>query len=1069
MKKTWQRGFSALLTLAMLLSLLVVPAAAANDLTITEAKGWMESAYVKFTGTAERYNVYVAPQGGSYDKLDNELVRTYEGYFRADALGLAAGKYTMKVVPVVDGAEVEQDAVESQPLTVENYVREGFAFSENSPNGGSGVGAYNDDGTLKDGARVIYVTDGNKDTVTVPGLNYNNQPAVGLAKILHAMEKDQSTPIAIRIIGRVTDPDGILQGGSANEFGADAHTAQIVKTKNFTLEGVGDDAVIHGWVITFKRSNNIEVRNLATMWGGEGGEGSSFVLEDQNYNSWFHNIDFFYNAPGKDADQVKGDGTIDLKKKSSYCTISYNHMWDIGKTCVSGGPDEVKNFDKPEWRELYATYHHNWFDHTDSRHPRCVVGSNHVYNNYYDGCGDYGIGAAMRTSVFSECNYFRNVPRPMLIGTQGSECWDGTQYTNKGSLSGQGGGIIKSYGDVMITPRRFYAYGDPFLAEGTIHEGQFDAVVVENRNDTIPNTIQAKTSSKIGSTYEEYGVYNNFDTDSSIMYSYTPHTADQVVEVVTANAGRMNGGDFKWTFNNAVDDSLKALNTEMQAAIRNYESPLKAVAFGDVAVVPPEKPPVVEPSADPSASADPSSSTAPATPPGTMKKIPAGVTTLAKDWNGGQTMNQDAISADGYVTCYKGNNSYKTNNFSADGVTATRGYATKGVAARSFYIIPEGECNVTVYFYTGNAAADDRALSLYTTSLTTPAATYKPEANGDQAYTYHFTEVGSPLYIASAGGDINLAGIKVTAVEGAQPSEAPGESPSVTPSTEPSVTPSGAPSVTPSIEPSVAPSGAPSVTPSAKPSTKPSGGGSGRPSSTVSTPTAAPADKPTAPVVTEATKKVDQDGNVDIQVKNEAGEVVAQVSLPATISTAKNEFVDVPDGHWAAQSINNMAALGLVKGVDEGRYDMVSFVDRASIAAMLCRLSNGKAGKATTFADVAADRWYADAIGWAASAGVVTGYDQTTFGPNDVITRQQFAMMLARYAKLIGVDTAADDKALTAFRDGGKTAAWATDGMAWCVEAGILQGRGGDMLDPTANITRAEAAVMLDRMLDLIK
>ncbi len=515
MNTTWKRAVSAVLTLAVVLTLLVLPAAA-EGLTVTKAEGWLESAYVTFTGPAPRYNVYVAKTGGEYQKLDDPLVRTYEGYYRADALGLAAGEYTFKVVPVEDGAEVTAAAVESAPVTVGAYVREGFAFSDKSPNGGHGVGAYNDDGTLKSGARVIYVTDGNKDTVTVPGLNYNGQPAVGLAKILHALEKDQSTPIAIRIIGKVTDPVGILDG---SEFGADNHTAQIVKVKNFTLEGVGEDAVLHGWVITFKRSNNIEVRNLATMWGGEGGEGSSFVLEDQNYNSWFHNIDFFYNAPGKDADQVKGDGTIDLKKKSSYCTISYNHMWDIGKTCVSGGPDEVKNFDKPEWRELYATYHHNWFDHTDSRHPRCVVGSNHVYNNYYDGCGDYGIGAAMCTSVFSENNYFRNVPRPMIIGTQGSECWDGeTQsYKTKGSLSGQGGGIIKSYGDEFVTPRRLYFHDDPFLAPGTIHEGQFDAYKAQTRDEQVPETIVAKTASKIGETYEKFGTYNNFDTDPDIM------------------------------------------------------------------------------------------------------------------------------------------------------------------------------------------------------------------------------------------------------------------------------------------------------------------------------------------------------------------------------------------------------------------------------------------------------------------------------------------------------------------------------------------------------------------------
>ena len=134
-------------------------------------------------------------------------------------------------------------------------------------------------------------------------------------------------------------------------------------------------------------------------------------------------------------------------------------MWDLGKTCVSGGPWENSNMYTDE-SKIYATYHHNWFDHTDSRHPRCVVGSNHVYNNYYDGNALYGIGAAMKTSVFSENNYYRNCQRPMIIASQGSDCYNsetGT-YNDKGTLSGQMGGMIKSYGDVIVGAKRFYTY-----------------------------------------------------------------------------------------------------------------------------------------------------------------------------------------------------------------------------------------------------------------------------------------------------------------------------------------------------------------------------------------------------------------------------------------------------------------------------------------------------------------------------------------------------------------------------------------------------------------------------------
>jgi hypothetical protein len=115
---------------------------AESRVNIIEAKGWLESAYVKFTKLAgiKRYNVYVN------DKLiDKELVRDYGTYGRADAVGLAAGTYTMKVVPVADdGQEISACAAETAALDVASYSREGFAFMN-----GNTPGAYNADGTLK--------------------------------------------------------------------------------------------------------------------------------------------------------------------------------------------------------------------------------------------------------------------------------------------------------------------------------------------------------------------------------------------------------------------------------------------------------------------------------------------------------------------------------------------------------------------------------------------------------------------------------------------------------------------------------------------------------------------------------------------------------------------------------------------------------------------------------------------------------------------------------------------------------------------------------------------------------
>ncbi len=212
-----------------------------------------------------------------------------------------------------------------------------------------------------------------------------------------------------------------------------------------------------------------------------------------------------------------------------------------------------------------------------------------------------------------------------------------------------------------------------------------------------------------------------------------------------------------------------------------------------------------------------------------------------------------------------------------------------------------------------------------------------------------------------------------------------------------------------------------------------------------------------------------KDGAVTITVTDAEGEELAKVELPATIPAPETRFDDVPEDHWADKAIHNAAALELVKGVGNNKFDMVAPMSRGSLATVLHRLSQGKTDYETTFQDVAQGKFYTEGVAWAAKVKVVTGYTEDIFAPEDVITREQLAVMLARYAKLIGMDTKADAKALDQFADGENTGSWAVNGVAWCVENGILQGKGGNVLDPTTNVTRAEVAVMLDRFIALMK
>ncbi len=562
MKKIRKRTLGILICLSMLFSQLVFMQnaySADGKIVITKSVGWHESAYIEWEkfADADSYNVYIKSADGAYSKIDDELIREYDGFFRADIVGLAAGSYSVKAVPVKNGSEIKEAESDEVNVTADNYVREGFAFSANSDYGYT-TGAYNKDGTLKEGADVVYVSNENKNDVTVGG---DASKGKGLAGILKYREDNKTeTPLSIRLIGKVEMPEGV-----------ENYMLGIKETKNVTFEGIGNDATVHGWGLTMKRACNIEVRNIGIMlYGGLGGDGDSLSLDTDNKNIFIHNIDFFYGEQGKDADQKKGDGSIDLKARSDYITASYNHFWDSGKTCVAGGVWEVGNPKDPR-AKISVTYHHNWFDHSDSRHPRCVVANVHVYNNYYDGVGDYGVGAAVESSVFVENNYFRNVPRPMIIASQGSECYDSASdtYKEKGSLSGQTGGMIKEYGNVIITPRRFINQNNVPAGHDPV---EIDAYSVSDRNEKVPESVKAKSGG---------WSYSNFDTNEAIMYDYSVESAESAVESVKNGAGRIDGGDFRWTFTND-DDSSKELDPELKAALLSYDDKIVTL-FGTAA------------------------------------------------------------------------------------------------------------------------------------------------------------------------------------------------------------------------------------------------------------------------------------------------------------------------------------------------------------------------------------------------------------------------------------------------------------------------------------------------------
>ena len=527
----------------------------AGSVEVVEARGWMESAYVKFmlVDGAKNYNVYVkGGQYADYTKIDAQLVRNYGTYGRADAVGLQAGTYAMKIVPVsAEGTEMTAQENTVADLEVRNYPREGFAFINGCP----APGAYNSDGTLKAGAKVFYVTKNTAKTITTTvktgSKDSNITTCTGIQTIIDAYQKGyDTTPVAFRFIGLITVDD--LDHISSSAEGLQVKGKKADSELNMTFEGIGDDATLYGFGFLVRNAKSVEFRNFAIMRCMD----DAISLDTDNSNIWVHHTDQFYGKHGS-GDHAKGDGATDVKSDSKYVTVSYNRFWDTGKSNMFG----MKSESGPN----YISYDHNWFDHSDSRHPRVRTMSVHVWNNYFDNCGKYGVGATSGASVFVENNYFLKTKKPILASQQG------TDAQGSGTFSGEDGGMIKSYGnyfDKTISNFKYYTQNAP-ASTG------YDAYETAARDEQVPATEVTKK----GGT-----PYNNFDTDASLMYPYTPAAAADVPALVTGyyGAGRMNHGDFTYTFRDNVgnDDTDSAYDATLGNMLDNYQSSFVGF-FGD--------------------------------------------------------------------------------------------------------------------------------------------------------------------------------------------------------------------------------------------------------------------------------------------------------------------------------------------------------------------------------------------------------------------------------------------------------------------------------------------------------
>ena len=175
-------------------------------------------------------------------------------------------------------------------------------------------------------------------------------------------------------------------------------------------------------------------------------------------------------------------------------------------------------------------------------------------------------------------------------------------------------------------------------------------------------------------------------------------------------------------------------------------------------------------------------------------------------------------------------------------------------------------------------------------------------------------------------------------------------------------------------------------------------------------------------------------------------------------------FIDVAPNAWYKDAVQYAYDNGLMTGVSANEFAPEATTTRAMIVSMLARLEGVESAESAGFTDVAANDWYATAVNWAASEGIVGGTGDGNFSPNTAITREQLAAILMNYAQYKGQDVSAR-ATLDTYNDATAISSWANDVMSWAVAEGLLTGVTNDQLQPQGNATRAQVAAILQRFL----
>lgn len=496
-----------------------------SKISFITCTGYNEAATITFNklDEATSYNIYLG------DKLltsNDYYLQAVDNIIRIDILGLPKGMYKFKVIPIIEEAEYIESSNETDLIEVEAYDRSGYAHFNYS----DGVGAYNDDGSLKQNAIVLYVTDDNKNSVS---LTYKGITVTGIGNILNSVGEasgdagheteckrvsdgktyygkgntnqgilvklaQDNIPLVIRFVGCVSDTglyevasydatsasliDG-LTGYSSYDYGGsvgdNGHMARMKSAKNVTLEGVGEDAIIDGWGFHLicesshaDLAKSFEVRNLTFIntpedaIGMEGQENESSLTITASVERCWIHHSTFIGST------ILNPAESDKNNGDGSCDFKRGRYFTCSYNYFEGCHKTNLVGSSKTSVQFCLTYHHNIWYNCSARQPLARHANIHFYNNFIYGTTDTASSLRANSYMYSEYNYYLGCSRPV-------------EYKEEGTT-----GICKSFGNVLVGCYNSY-----------------DAYIASNRCDLVnSNCVDGAIS------------YVNFDTNPNLFY-----------------------------------------------------------------------------------------------------------------------------------------------------------------------------------------------------------------------------------------------------------------------------------------------------------------------------------------------------------------------------------------------------------------------------------------------------------------------------------------------------------------------------------------------------------------------